>query len=877
MSELARTITDDHARAILLPRGIHPDKIAKLGVYSVTTPDELPEVFAGGRYVTIPGLVFTWHSPTGGDVLQYRPDEPIRSEGGDPVKYVFPGGSQMVLNRIRDKKPYDGPMLLAEGTMQSLAASLYTHPEWAVYGMSGCWSWRRGETQVAIPDLMVAEGRDVVIALDADAATNLNVYNAGLALKEALVAEGAATVQFLRLGGHGAKAGLDDVLGARPEDKRASYLARLIGSAKDTPADKPPKASRSGAKGGLTANRPAGAGAGRPMLVVNEDRHEVINQMTTVLRSRWDGTELFNYGGILARRKGASMEPVTDGVFADLISEAAQLVTVNAKGDATFAWPDENSRKATLSRADTFAPLERISRVPFVRADGSISQTSGYDPAAATFLVLDEVAERVQVPEHPTGEDVAAAVKLLCDEWLGDFMAIMPEACDRANALALVLTPLIRGLVPLAPLAVIDGLQMGVGKNLLADVISIFATGRAANPLPYSREDEENRKVITSTFRAGHELFVFDEAHVIEGPNLARAITGLTYSDRILGVSNMIEFPNRITWLALGNNVIVNGDLARRVYRIRLAPQAANPQDRDSDSFRHPDIKAWTAEHRPELLAAGLTLVRAWMAGEREESRAGRRFGSFEAWGGMVGGILEGAGIPDFLGNLVEWRSESDYETAYWTDHLRWLAAAFDAAEFTVGDVVTRMKRSNNVDHPPRLEDHTPATYNRSLGQAYGRVRNRVFSGLQLVRTATPSGHGNRWRVIDTEATDGGAGRDNPSPSPEPDPAPTAKGDVVLTADPATSATSATSNAPYTKDFRMRSTHTSSPQGTEIPIYPMYPMYPAAQGDPLATLLPLAASPAAPICPDCDQPEALTSSGFWYACPACSPSTFPGR
>jgi hypothetical protein len=548
------SIEAHHEQEILLPRGITAADAEQFGVTSITDREQLPLPLQGSKYATVPGLLFPWNSPLEGTVLQYRPDVPVANPDGDPVKYLFPHGTQMVLNRLRENN--DGPLLVQEGTMQSLCAAVYAHDGWSVYGMSGCWSWRKGETQVAIPDLMVVDGRDVVISLDADAATNRDVYDAGVALKEAMIAENASSVRFLWLGGHGKKAGLDDVLGSRPVERRIEYLSRALQHAEEKPAKtRPNKRERTGsARSSLALTDP-----GRPVITVNDDRRDVINTMTDVLMAKWDGDQLFGYGGILAWRTEATLEPITDGVFADLIAEAALCVTISAKGDATPAWPDEPSRKAVLSRAKRFSRLERISQVPFVRPDGTICQTPGYDEATGTFLLLDETVQAVEVPETPGEEDVRSAVKLLTEEWLGDLFAVMPEPEDRANCLALMLTPLIRGMVPLAPMAVIDGLQPGVGKNLIADLLAIVAAGKPANPLPYSREDEENKKVITASFRAGQDMFIFDEAHTIEGRHLARAITGETYSDRILGVSSMIEFPNRVTWVALGNNVAVTG------------------------------------------------------------------------------------------------------------------------------------------------------------------------------------------------------------------------------------------------------------------------------------------------------------------------------
>lgn len=864
-------IAQHHADEVLAPRGISAEQAEGFGVRSILTGDELPPEFHDHRYAKIPGLLFTWNSPLSGEVHQLRPDEPVLNPKQDPVKYVFGKGVEMVLNRLRDPGP-DSPVLLNEGTMQSIAAAIYAPEGWAVYGMSGCWNWRNGDTQVATPDLMVVEGRDVTVALDADAQTNLNVYNAGMALKDALENEGATSVRFLRLDGHGKKAGLDDVLGARPEPSRASYLARLLERAEEKPAKTKPPKSKS------TASTPQyQPTADRPLIQVNDDRQAVINQLTEALRVKWDGRELFSYGGVLAKRDDVTITPVTKGMFADLVAEAALTVTISSKGDAMPAWPDEKSCDATLSRSARFSRLDRISRVPFVRPDGTICQTPGYDETTATFLVLDESISGIQVPDEPSAEEVQWAVKLLTEEWLGDLFDIMPEPEDRANCLGLVLTTLVRGLVPLAPLAVVDGLQMGVGKNLLADLVSIFATGAPASPLLYNREDEENRKVITAEFRAGRELLVFDEAHVIEGRAMAKSITGITYTDRILGVSSMIEFPNRVTWMALGNNVSVNGDLARRVYRIRLAPKVANPQDRDVSNYRHPDIKRWTRENRNDLIAAALTLIRSWFAGERAESAAGRRFGSFEAWGGMVGGILDNAGVEGFLGSLVEWRSETDYETSYWAGHLTWLRDTFKGSDFTVADVVRAMKQKpQNVEHPPRLEDHNQTGYNRLLGLSYRRVRNRIIAGLQLVKTHEAVGHGARWAVLDT--------RDTPM---EPE---------AKAADTPTDSASYANNSPATcrkndghsvRTACMTNVSRGAPEeavsdtsltSAHVAAYPTYPHYPPTEGaDPLDFLVHLAVPQPARTCPDCDSEEELVPGAHWFACRVCTPNTFLSR
>jgi hypothetical protein len=501
-------------------------------------------------------------------------------------------------------------------------------------------------------------------------------------------------------------------------------------------------------------------------VVVNDDRLNVINGITTALMDKWDGRELFGYGGVLTRRSGYRLKPVNKDTFGDLVATAATTVAQDPKSGAYSAqWPDSTSMSAALSRADSYAVLNRITRAPFLRPDGTVCASSGYDESTGTYVELDP-GMKVTIPDQPDSGDVENAIKMI-REWLGDFLDAMPTDADRANTIALVLTPLVRGLVPLAPLMVVSGLQMGVGKNLLADVISIFALGEPTTPLPYGG-DEENRKVITAAFRSGANMLIFDEAHVLEGAALARAITAITYTDRILGVSVNAEYPNTATWMALGNRVSINGDLSRRAVVIELAPKMENPQDRSADDFRHPDIKDWTRKHRADLLSAALTLCRAWYVAGCPQNPAGRRLGSFEQWGGMVGGVLDVAGVPGFLETLREHRSESDYERKYWLAHTVWLYGRSKGAPFSTNEVVRWLKAdAEAAEYPPGMDDAGGPGFSRRLGQAYGRQRGKILEGYRLERMSASAGHGHKWQVLcEGDPFDGPGGDTGPVDTP---------------------------------------------------------------------------------------------------------------
>jgi hypothetical protein len=773
----AIVLSDAH-REYLAAHAVDPDLALKLGVRTVTSRADMEALgnATWENFSNFPAILFPWTGPDGRVMFQARPDDPTNDpKTGRPRKYVFGRGEEPVLWALREVEGSE-KMVIIEGTKQGLAGATYAPPGVSVYSIAGCRMWQIEGSP--IPDLMVAYGKEVVVILDADAGENPDVYQAGMGLADALGLEGATKVTFGRLPG-GGKSGLDDVLASRPADRRAVYLAALIDRAKPKPADKAPTRKK----------RPNGAPTGggeRKTIVVNRDRWEVINDLAKALLDRWNASELFNHGGVISRRSGDTMTPVDRGTFHDIVQATAMTVNENEGAQGTtysFAWPDSGTMSAVMSRAGEFAPLDRLAHAPFVRPDGTIVTEPGYDEATRTILMPDEVFAGIEVPENPTAAEITAARELIMTEWLGDFP--LDAAADRANLLALVVTPAIRGMVPRAPLAVLDGLQMGVGKNLLADSILTVYTGHAAQPMNWVEDADELRKQITSAFRTGAEFFVFDEAHTLEGTALAQALTAETWQDRILGVSTMAYFPNRVTWLSLGNNVQVKGDITRRVYRIALRPTYSNPQDRAASSFRHPgqsglDLGSWTRKHRRELMVAILTLVRAWYAAGSPYPKRGVSFGSFEVWERTVGGIVEAAGLESFLANLKVWRSESDFDTQYWIGHLAFLREQFGDATFKTSDVKNKALSlgTDNYAAPPKLDDPSEKTYGKALGEAYGRISGRRYGGYWLEKAGMGHGHVNVYRVFQdgdlppapTEPTPDPVDKDVDIPMPDPAP-----------------------------------------------------------------------------------------------------------
>ena len=718
-------------REMLEKAGVPSEFAAARGVRSVTSQEDLPEelsMHAGG----LPGLVFEWRDAVGNTHHQLRPDSPVPDSEGRLRKYLQGPGVHLLT--VMGDPDLAREVWIVEGTKQALAAGAHAEPAVLVVGIPGCWNGMV-DGQV-LPELAtLVEDMPVVVFFDADLATNAHVWQAAERLRDALELEGASSVLFARMPGGGSR-GLDDLLGTRPNEK-GRFLGRLAAKAKPLPKDPPP--TRPDHRGGTD----------RPALDITQDRLDVIRETTDAMLARWDGRRLFNHGEVISELKGDRTVALDHGLLRLVLAETAYFYRPT-RYDVAAAWPDGNVIASIAAQADRFTRLDRVTRVPFIRQDGTICQSPGYDEQSRTFLALDAALADVSVPESPTQEEIAAATSLLLDEWLGDMP--LAEQADRANLLALIVTPFVRGRTPVVPMAVVDGLMMGVGKNLLADCLALLVNGVNADPLPFPGDDVELGKVITSTFGTGAELFVFDEAHSINGRSLARALTATTWNDRILGVSRMARYPNAITWIALGNQVQVHGDLVRRVYRIALRPTGPNPDQRQSSQFRHPDLREWTRAHRGELVQAALTLVRAWVAAAQPPPPSGVSFGSFERWEATIGGILHVAGVEGFLSNTQQWRAEADFESGYWEDHLDDLRCSFGEDPFTVAEVVDAVRSDLIVEMPPDVKDPKAPGFARELGKKYARVKGRWF-GKYRIQVAGKAGDGggrgrvNKWRV----------------------------------------------------------------------------------------------------------------------------------
>ena len=660
---------------VLIGAAIDPAQAALLGVREATTVEELPEYARRHGEDVLPALVFPWKTIRGEVIEQVRPPAPILNGDGKPSKYLWPAGTKPIINVLR---PLAKPrrVLIVEGTKQTHAALRYASRHCLVVGIGGCSSWT--VDGVANGDLAeLVDGLPVTIIFDADLDRNLEVRTAASKLGEAVTVFGATEVSWGIVPGRG-ETGLDDVLASLPESRRAKTLENIVAGAVTRLPPKP-KASRKAERIDWIA---LGKGR-RPVLNVDDDRLDVGNEVARLMKERYDGSKLFIFGETLTAVESGKPLQVSQDTFVHLAHQVSNPMRQGTSEGLVPAEYTANTLRITRDVCNrSFTHLSGVTKAPFVRGDGTVCTTEGYDAASGLLLVSTPGLESVTVPNNPTLRDVADAVWLLAEEWLGDFP--FATDADRANALALVITPFVRDRVGIVPLAVLDGLGAGVGKGLFAEILSVMVTGEKSEPVSVPTGREEAWKTLHSYAAQGRELLMLDEAHVLEGPALAQALTAPVITSRTLGKSEVAGYPNRMTWLAAGNHVTVRGDLFRRVYRIHLAPTMGGWENRKASDFRHPNLVRWTQVNRAKLMSAVLTIVRYWYAQGETEAGQSVGFGSFEDWQRIVSGILELAGVPGFLGNLLSWREESAVDRRGWGAHLSEMWDQNQGAPFTI-------------------------------------------------------------------------------------------------------------------------------------------------------------------------------------------------
>ena len=466
-----------------------------------------------------------------------------------------------------------------------------------------------------------------------------------------------------------------------------------------------------------------------------------------------DPPTLFRFGGMPVRLERDEFDapvvrPLTEDRLRHALARAGNWFVSRSKGPQAALPPVHVVRDCLAHHDQPFPVLERIVEAPVFDRTGSIHAVPGYSSTSRLYLAAPAALHVPPVADRPTAQEIDQARDLLVLDLLGDFPFV--GDAERAHALALILTPFLRDLiVGSTPLFLIEKPSPGTGASLLAEAALWPMLGRALAVTVEASTDEEWRKKILARLSTSPVANLIDNVRRrLDSASLSAAITADVFEDRVLGTSNTLKIPVRCLWIATANNPALSNEITRRCVRIRLDARVDQPWMRTG--FQHPDLRAWMTAERPRLVWAALTLGQAWVAAGRPTGAA--TMGNFEKWAGVLGGVLEIAGVQGFLGNLTDFYSSADEETATWRAFIAAWWHRFGGQRVGVADLfglVNAEAAPTSVDAIPLdLGDRGERSQRTRLGKLLHAQRDRVFDGYRITTDRKVEG-AQGWRLAE--------------------------------------------------------------------------------------------------------------------------------
>jgi hypothetical protein len=343
----------------------------------------------------------------------------------------------------------------------------------------------------------------------------------------------------------------------------------------------------------------------------------------------------------------ARLRPLSPESFLGPAAEAATFQKYNRRiNDWVDTDPPLRHVRVILAseRRWRFPHVTGVITTPTLRPDGTLLIDPGHDPE--TELYLWPGFQLPPIPESPTKDQANAALKLLTDLFSEfTFKRIGGEYEKRLNrsvALSGLLTALVRGSLPTAPMHLIRAHMAGTGKSHLVDTIAVVATGRICPVITALKNAEETEKRLGSVILSGVPMVSLDNcAHDLGGEFLCQIAERPVVKIRILGRSETPDCEVHTAMYATGNNVTFMSDMVRRGLVCSLEALDERPELR---KFRRNALRQ-AAGNRATYVAAALTVMRGYLAAGSPEVCG--PFGSYPEWSTMVRSPLIWLGEPD--------------------------------------------------------------------------------------------------------------------------------------------------------------------------------------------------------------------------------------
>lgn len=304
--------------------------------------------------------------------------------------------------------------------------------------------------------------------------------------------------------------------------------------------------------------------------------------------------------------------------------------------------PQSVCRLVIDEQGEGFPPLTGFANAPYLTPSGRLIIEAGYDEETGIYLPKHNM-EDLKIPEEPTKQDLAESVLLLLK--LLDEFAFVSDV-DKSVAMSILITPVIRPMMPVAPLHGTKAPHYANGKTYLLELAAAIAIGSDLPVVAFREKDsEELEKTLTGIALSGMPIACIDNVTVaLKSALVAQMIERPRLTLRKLGGTDPFEVTNQMTVLASGKNLQINADLVRRSLVCNMNLNELLPWNHRFESNPLGMIRA----HRSSYLAACLTIARFGF--QSELHAACSPFASFSTWNKVVRSPLLYAGLVDPLG-----------------------------------------------------------------------------------------------------------------------------------------------------------------------------------------------------------------------------------
>jgi hypothetical protein len=351
--------------------------------------------------------------------------------------------------------------------------------------------------------------------------------------------------------------------------------------------------------------------------------------------------------------KTAQLKPLNSVYMRDTMCRHAHWLSFNLRSKKWVQAKAPMDVALTLLARDgvwKFPEIVGVISCPTMRPDGSLLVNQGYDPA--TRLLLVEPPPLPPIPDQPTREDALQALALL-----EDLVCETPFVDEASKSVALsgLITPVVRGAMPVVPMHAASAPTAGTGKSFLWDLVAAISIGQRRIPVMAAGDEEETEKRLVSVLLTGQPLISIDNVNrELKGEFLAQAIEQQFLDLRPLGASKIIKVEaGSTTIFCTGNNITIAGaDLWRRTIMARLDAEIEKPQLRQ---FKYNPINS-ILDDRGKYIAACLTICRAYIVAGRPGLLP--RLASFEVWSDTVRSALVWLGNSDPVDTMEDIRAD---------------------------------------------------------------------------------------------------------------------------------------------------------------------------------------------------------------------------